>query len=221
MIQSPVIAAHYQREFERLYSDAILGVPPAIEKKAAAAKQCPPSAKPQGEEAIDDPELTATAPLQPTSSNSQHRRKVLEPASQPQANPELTFTSPSPSADLPSSPAPASTQPDSKTAKPGKPPAKRHSRRPKKQPAQPEAVSAEADSSQTVSPPATSSPSQPLNLNTASEVEIDALPGVSSSLAKRIIAARQQKPFASLADLDHIPGVGPKLLKKLENKVTW
>jgi phosphatidylserine/phosphatidylglycerophosphate/cardiolipin synthase-like enzyme/DNA uptake protein ComE-like DNA-binding protein len=229
VIQSPVVAAHYQREFERLYADAILGVPPAIEKKAAAAKQCPPSAKPQGEEAIDDPELSATTS---TPGNSQHRRKAAEPAVNPQANSDLTVTA-APSA---SPPTPSSPPSDTETAAPEKPRTKRHSRKPKKKPAQLEAVSPETDSSsaaspppttpqtaspQTASPAAASAPGQPVNLNTASAAAIDALPGVSPGLAKRIVAARQQQPFASLADLDRVPGVGPKLLKKLQDKVTW
>jgi len=42
VIESPTVAAHYEREFERLYTNAILGVPPAIQRKIAAqAKQCP------------------------------------------------------------------------------------------------------------------------------------------------------------------------------------
>ncbi|MEX0272639.1 phospholipase D-like domain-containing protein [Leptolyngbyaceae cyanobacterium UHCC 1019] len=42
VIHNPVVAAHYQREFERLYTNAIVGVPPAIQNKAdAQAKKCP------------------------------------------------------------------------------------------------------------------------------------------------------------------------------------
>nr|WP_298611453.1 helix-hairpin-helix domain-containing protein [uncultured Thermosynechococcus sp.] len=33
--------------------------------------------------------------------------------------------------------------------------------------------------------------------------------------------AREQKPFQSLADLDAVPGVGPKLLERLRDRVTW
>jgi phosphatidylserine/phosphatidylglycerophosphate/cardiolipin synthase-like enzyme len=38
VIRSPVVAAHYQREFERLYDHATLGVPTAIQKKSACSK---------------------------------------------------------------------------------------------------------------------------------------------------------------------------------------
>jgi competence ComEA-like helix-hairpin-helix protein len=51
--------------------------------------------------------------------------------------------------------------------------------------------------------------------------ELEALPGVGAKLAQRIIAARQQKMFTSLEDLDQVSGVGPSLLKKLSDRVTW
>ncbi|WP_242024600.1 phospholipase D-like domain-containing protein [Trichocoleus sp. FACHB-591] len=41
VVESPMVAAHYEREFERLYTNAILGVPPAVQRKMTAqAKQC-------------------------------------------------------------------------------------------------------------------------------------------------------------------------------------
>ena len=60
-----------------------------------------------------------------------------------------------------------------------------------------------------------------INLNTATAAELETLPGVGKKLAQRIIQARQNKPFASLADLDQISGVGPKMLDKLSDRVTW
>jgi competence ComEA-like helix-hairpin-helix protein len=42
VIENPVIAAHYQREWERLYTDAQLGVPPKVQQKMTLqTKQCP------------------------------------------------------------------------------------------------------------------------------------------------------------------------------------
>jgi len=63
--------------------------------------------------------------------------------------------------------------------------------------------------------------SSKVNLNTASKAEIEALPGVGTKLAERIIEAREQKRFTSLQDLDNIPGVGSSLLEKLRDRVTW
>jgi len=48
-----------------------------------------------------------------------------------------------------------------------------------------------------------------VDLNTASQEELENLPGVGLKLAERIIAARQQRPFTSLAALDQVPGIGP------------
>lgn len=60
-----------------------------------------------------------------------------------------------------------------------------------------------------------------INLNTASQKQLETLPGVGPKLAQQIIIARQQKPFTSLQDLDQLPGVSPKLLEKIQNRVTW
>ncbi|MGB3533248.1 MAG: DUF655 domain-containing protein [Microcoleaceae cyanobacterium] len=60
-----------------------------------------------------------------------------------------------------------------------------------------------------------------LNLNTATQAELEALPGIGPKLAERIIAARKQKPFSSWEDLDQVSGIGEKLLEKLRGRVTW
>jgi competence ComEA-like helix-hairpin-helix protein len=118
VIHNSAVTAHYQREFERLYRNAILGIPPVIQKKADAQRQKCGS-------------IQARIPA----------KKTI--------------------------------------------------------------------------------PNHLINLNTATQAELEDLPGVGPSLAKRIIAARQSKRFTSLADLDHVSGVGPKLLRKLEKHVTW
>ncbi len=42
IVENPTIAAHYVREFARLYGDAKLGVPPSVQQKIASEKkQCP------------------------------------------------------------------------------------------------------------------------------------------------------------------------------------
>ncbi|MGD1700593.1 DUF655 domain-containing protein [Dapis sp. BLCC M229] len=60
-----------------------------------------------------------------------------------------------------------------------------------------------------------------INLNTSSAEELETLPGVGPKLAERIIKARKNKPFTSLADLDRVSGIGPKMLDKLSDRVTW
>jgi competence ComEA-like helix-hairpin-helix protein len=61
----------------------------------------------------------------------------------------------------------------------------------------------------------------PINLNTASQKELETLPGVGAKLAERIIQERQNKPFSSLEDLQRVPGIGKGKIKKLESKVNW
>ena len=60
-----------------------------------------------------------------------------------------------------------------------------------------------------------------VNLNAASQEELETLPGVGPKLAERIIAARQQQPFTSLEDAERVQGVGEKLLEKWRDRVTW
>lgn len=118
IINSPMVAAHFEREFERLYTKAILGVPVAVQQKIQVQKQkCPQITE-------------ATERNVPT-------------------------------------------------------------------------------------------PGQLVNLNTASQKELETLPGVGSKLAQQIIATRQQKPFTSLEDLDQVSGVGSSLLQKLDGRVIW
>lgn len=118
VINSPTVAAHFEREFGRLYSKAVLGVPLAVQQKIQAQeKDCP-----QITEAIDK-----NAPMS----------------------------------------------------------------------------------------------GQLVNLNTANLEELVTLPGVGPKLAQQIIAARQLKPFTSLADLDQVSGVGASLLQKLDGRVKF
>jgi competence protein ComEA len=61
-----------------------------------------------------------------------------------------------------------------------------------------------------------------IDLNTASAEEIDRLPRIGMSLAKRIVADRDGKgPFASLSELERVAGVGPALIDQLHGKVRF
>lgn len=117
VINSSVVTAHYQREFERLYANAVLGIPKKLQQKIQTQEN-------------ECPQIT-------------------------QATEPNTFTG------------------------------------------------------------------QLVNLNTASQAELESLPGVGPKLATEIIATRQQKLFTSLDDLDQVSGVGPSLLQKLEGRITW
>jgi competence ComEA-like helix-hairpin-helix protein len=60
-----------------------------------------------------------------------------------------------------------------------------------------------------------------LNVNRATAVELEGLPGIGASLARRIVADREVRgPFATVAALDRIPGIGPRLVARLGGLVT-
>lgn len=61
----------------------------------------------------------------------------------------------------------------------------------------------------------------PINVNTASVEQLMQLPGVGTVTAQNIVAARAERPFRSLADLDRVKNIGPKTLEKLRPFVVF
>ena len=65
-------------------------------------------------------------------------------------------------------------------------------------------------------------PGERIDLDRADVSEITRLPRVGPSLAQRIVAWRAEHgPFGSLARLDSVPGVGPKLLDAITSFVSF
>ncbi|OUC14873.1 MAG: competence protein ComE [Alkalinema sp. CACIAM 70d] len=60
-----------------------------------------------------------------------------------------------------------------------------------------------------------------VNVNTATAEELDRLPGIGKKSAERIVAARQQRPLRGLQDLAQVPGMTPKKIQKLGDRVTF
>jgi competence protein ComEA len=68
--------------------------------------------------------------------------------------------------------------------------------------------------------PASSVPPAPLDLNTATVGQLDALPGVGPAIAQAIVAYRDKHgAFASVEDLADVPGIGPAKLDALRDLV--
>lgn len=57
-----------------------------------------------------------------------------------------------------------------------------------------------------------------VNINTATEQELDQLPGIGPATAAKIISYREENgPFASLEALEEVPGIGPAKIEALRD----
>jgi competence protein ComEA len=60
-----------------------------------------------------------------------------------------------------------------------------------------------------------------VNINTASVVELDALPGIGPGYAQRIVDYREQHgPFRTIEDLQKVPGIGPATFARIRDRIT-
>lgn len=63
--------------------------------------------------------------------------------------------------------------------------------------------------------------SRVVNINTAGQPELEALPGIGPSLAKRILEFRQKNGnFKSTSDLMAVSGIGERKFEQLKNLIT-
>lgn len=59
-----------------------------------------------------------------------------------------------------------------------------------------------------------------INLNQATQQDLEALPGVGPKLAEKIVKNRQKEgPFRKIEDLMRVPGIKEKKLQKLRNYI--
>ena len=61
----------------------------------------------------------------------------------------------------------------------------------------------------------------PVNINTATEAELETVTGIGPATAKKIVAHRDKNgPFASVDQLEEVPGIGPAKLEGMRAEVT-
>ncbi|MCU0499569.1 MAG: ComEA family DNA-binding protein [Anaerolineae bacterium] len=64
--------------------------------------------------------------------------------------------------------------------------------------------------------------SEIININQATQAELETLPGIGPSLAARIIAYRTENGrITDLDDLDNVSGIGPALLEDLRDRIAF
>src|SRR5262245_26475260 len=59
-----------------------------------------------------------------------------------------------------------------------------------------------------------------VNLNTATEAELELLPGIGAAKVRAIVVYRRSHPFRTVEEIVRVKGIGAKMLKKLRPHVT-
>ena len=62
--------------------------------------------------------------------------------------------------------------------------------------------------------------SYPININTASQTELESLPGIGPVTAQKIITYRQENEFLIIEDIQKVSGIGPATFEKLKDFIT-
>lgn len=171
---------------------------------------------------------TSSAPS-PLSKVVMDEPSVRPPVSTPRTVPVVVVEPlgpPAPSSPLLADPTPASLAPARLEVEPTSNPASA-TQDPKVDAPRVTSSTGTSPSTPKATPTKPSSPSGPaslvrlININTASQSELELLPRIGPAMATRIIEYRDQHgPFRRAEDLDRVKGIGPKTLEKLLPLVT-
>ena len=64
-------------------------------------------------------------------------------------------------------------------------------------------------------------PAQPVNINTASQADLETLPGIGPVIAQAIIQFRLENgPFIEVNDIQSVSGIGPVTFEKIQSLIT-
>lgn len=59
-----------------------------------------------------------------------------------------------------------------------------------------------------------------INLNRATQVELETLPGIGPKLAQQIVQYREENPFKNIDALQDVPGIGPQRFEAIRDLIT-
>lgn len=69
--------------------------------------------------------------------------------------------------------------------------------------------------------PLSSTPTFPININSASQAELEALPGIGPVISQKIIDYRAvHGPFTSIEAIQDVAGIGPAIFEKIKDLIT-
>jgi competence protein ComEA len=55
-----------------------------------------------------------------------------------------------------------------------------------------------------------------VDLNTATQEQLQSLPGIGPAIAQRIIAYRTEHPFQNVDEVQQVKGIGPKIFEQIK-----
>jgi competence protein ComEA len=88
-----------------------------------------------------------------------------------------------------------------------------------KQTQQPEPVGSTSPETPPTAKPAKATSGGLININTATQAELESLPGIGPVTAQKIIAYRQSTPFQTIDDLENVNGIGPSKMNSVRGMI--